>query len=196
MTYLADQEEKLATAGFGHFHRADRLLQQEPAHAFAIAQDWGKIWDFRFFSVILHLIIYGGLAIAALRRKKPTGNKRLEAFTEHSESNPGRSLGIKEKIKESCLEDSTRPSEKYKSRLIKQCLARYCLPDSHFILVCNPETSSRVTLASLGIGFQPIHLAMGYMSLTVRHKPTEISVFLYQSGDCTPTQHNQIKQHS
>ena len=33
--------------------------------------------------------------------------------------------------------------------------ARYCLPDSHFLLVFNPETSSRVTLAALGIGFQP-----------------------------------------
>ena len=33
--------------------------------------------------------------------------------------------------------------------------ARYCLPGSHFLLVFNPETSSRVTLATLGIGFQP-----------------------------------------
>ena len=33
--------------------------------------------------------------------------------------------------------------------------ARYCLPDSNFLLVFNPETSSRVTLAALGIGFQP-----------------------------------------
>ena len=31
----------------------------------------------------------------------------------------------------------------------------YCLPDSSPILVFTPETSSRVTLASLGIGFQP-----------------------------------------
>ena len=32
---------------------------------------------------------------------------------------------------------------------------RYCLPDSSFLLSCSPETSSRVTLAALGIGFQP-----------------------------------------
>ena len=31
----------------------------------------------------------------------------------------------------------------------------YCLPDSSPILVFSPETSSRVTLAALGIGFQP-----------------------------------------
>ncbi len=34
-------------------------------------------------------------------------------------------------------------------------VARYCLPDSRLSLSCNPETSSRVTLAALGIGFQP-----------------------------------------
>ena len=30
----------------------------------------------------------------------------------------------------------------------------YCLPDSHPLLIYNPETSSRVTLAALGIVFQ------------------------------------------
>ena len=30
----------------------------------------------------------------------------------------------------------------------------YCLPDSRFLVVCNPETSSQVTLASLGTVFQ------------------------------------------
>ena len=33
--------------------------------------------------------------------------------------------------------------------------ARYCLSDSFFLFGCNPETLSRVTLATLGIGFQP-----------------------------------------
>lgn len=32
---------------------------------------------------------------------------------------------------------------------------RYCLPDSRFIIVVTPEIVSRVTLAMLGIGFQP-----------------------------------------
>lgn len=32
---------------------------------------------------------------------------------------------------------------------------RYCLPDSRFSIVVTPETVSRVTLAMLGIGFQP-----------------------------------------
>lgn len=31
----------------------------------------------------------------------------------------------------------------------------YCLPDSRLSLSYNPETSSQVTLASLGIGLQP-----------------------------------------
>ena len=31
----------------------------------------------------------------------------------------------------------------------------YCLPDSLSLLVYNPETASQVTLAALGIGFQP-----------------------------------------
>ena len=31
----------------------------------------------------------------------------------------------------------------------------YCLPDRRPSLSCNPETSSQVTLALLGIGFQP-----------------------------------------
>ena len=34
-------------------------------------------------------------------------------------------------------------------------MGRYCLPDSCFLLVCDPETSSRVTLTLLGTGFQP-----------------------------------------
>ena len=34
-------------------------------------------------------------------------------------------------------------------------MGRYCLPDSCFLLGCDPETSSRVTLTLLGTGFQP-----------------------------------------
>ena len=37
-------------------------------------------------------------------------------------------------------------------------LLRYCLPDSSPIYVYNPETSSRVTLASLGTVFQTDHI--------------------------------------
>ena len=37
----------------------------------------------------------------------PLNKIRLEAYTERSESNPGRSLGINEDAKKSCLEDST-----------------------------------------------------------------------------------------
>ena len=33
-------------------------------------------------------------------------------------------------------------------------MSRYCLPDSYPLLAFNPETSSRVTLASLGTVFQ------------------------------------------
>ena len=38
---------------------------------------------------------------------KTTNNLWLEANTERSESNPGRSLGIKAKTRNGCLEDST-----------------------------------------------------------------------------------------
>ena len=44
-------------------------------------------------------------------------------------------------------------------------IARYCLPDSRLSLSCNPETSSQVTLAALGIGFQP--------NLTTSNKTTK-----------------------
>ena len=37
---------------------------------------------------------------------------------------------------------------------VLQFICWYCLPDSRSPLVCSPETSSRVTLASLGIAFQ------------------------------------------
>ena len=39
--------------------------------------------------------------------------------------------------------------------MVTPILRWYCLPDSHPLLGFNPETSSRVTLASLGTGFQP-----------------------------------------
>ena len=53
--------------------------------------------------------------------------------------------------------------------------ARYCLPDSHFLLVFNPETSSRVTLAALGIGFQPNLPSMPLNN----QKPTPICLYFY-----------------
>ena len=37
----------------------------------------------------------------------------------------------------------------------------YCLPDSRFFPVCNPETSSRVTLATLGTVFQTDFVGCG-----------------------------------
>ena len=45
---------------------------------------------------------------------------------------------------------------------------RYCLPDSHSLHVYNPETPSRVTLAMLGIGFQP-----NLPSIQLNHKTTK-----------------------
>ncbi|MCI6509396.1 MAG: hypothetical protein MR470_00405 [Prevotella sp.] len=39
--------------------------------------------------------------------------------------------------------------------MVTPILRWYCLPDSPPRHGFNPETSSRVTLASLGIGFQP-----------------------------------------
>ena len=49
----------------------------------------------------------------------------------------------------------------------KEHVIRYCLPDSSLLLSYNPETSSRVTLASLGIVFQILwFLVVNAMFLT------------------------------
>ena len=58
--------------------------------------------------------------------------------------------GLKQR-RGSCLEDSTLPV--YAHRIFY--MFWYCLPDSSFCYSLYPETSSRVTLATLGIGFQP-----------------------------------------
>ena len=38
--------------------------------------------------------------------------------------------------------------------MVELVVGWYCLPDSRPLLIYNPETSSRVTLATLGIVFQ------------------------------------------
>ena len=38
---------------------------------------------------------------------------------------------------------------------LSDTFVRYCLPDSLLLEIYSPETVSRVTLAALGIGFQP-----------------------------------------
>ena len=74
----------------------------------------------------------------------PIAMIRLEAYTERSESNPGHSLGIYKMIK-----------RKLSGRqYLIYAWIRYCLPDSCIYVFLYPETLSRVTLASLGIGFQ------------------------------------------
>ena len=55
---------------------------------------------------------------------------------------------------------------------------RYCLPDSSPFIIGNPETPSRVTLAALGIGFQP---NLPYIQLN--HKTTNQSGTQYQASD-------------
>ena len=49
----------------------------------------------------------------------------------------------------------TLHSSLFTKEKVTPILRWYCLPDSPPLLGFNPETSSRVTLASLGIGFQP-----------------------------------------
>ena len=55
---------------------------------------------------------------------------------------------------------------------------RYCLPDSSTFIIGNPETASRVTLAALGIGFQP-----NLPSIQLNHKTTNQSGTQYQASD-------------
>ena len=55
---------------------------------------------------------------------------------------------------------------------------RYCLPDSSSLHGYSPETASRVTLAMLGIGFQP-----NLPSIQLNHKTTNQSGTQYQASD-------------
>ena len=49
-----------------------------------------------------------------------------------------------------------------------------------FLTTCyNPETSSRVTLASLGIGFQPNLMVIGHLWIKHQYKKTEKNIFVY-----------------
>ncbi len=61
-------------------------------------------------------------------------------------------------------------------------LEGYCLPDSCLYVFFNPETSSRVTLASLGIGFQPNLLGLLSLKMIRTIKSTVVS--LSQDGSC------------
>ena len=57
------------------------------------------------------------LGLGLYRAQRDSNKIRLEAYTERSESNPGRSLGIIERLTNNCLEDSTsqafNPQETY-----------------------------------------------------------------------------------
>ena len=73
---------------------------------------------------------------------------RLEAYTERSESNPGHSLGIYKIIKRKL---SGRQYQKRKRISMQGTVFQTVI----FMYVSyNPETSSQVTLAALGIVFQ------------------------------------------
>ena len=67
-------------------------------------------------------------------------------------------------------------------------IARYCLPDSSPLRGYSPETSSRVTLASLGIGFQP-NIPVGLARISQNDLPAEYRNDLPQN-DPRPTTHN------
>ena len=128
-----------------------------------------------------------------------------EDNTEQSESNLGRSLGIYNWGEESCLEDSTTLLCSFASS------TRYCLPDSCFIYHVNPETASRVTLASLGIGFQPNLMVIGCLwikhqclilwfccGIKYQYKKTKKNIFVYfyllifYSSTIQPTTNNHL----
>ena len=57
----------------------------------------------------------------------------------------------------------------------------YCLPDSSSILVFTPETSSRVTLAALGIGFQPNLPTNNKTTIQLNDKTTNLSGRQYRA---------------
>ena len=55
----------------------------------------------------------------------------LEASTERSESNPGRSLGIYTAYSDSCLEDSTSPRPKHPFNPINPCSKKNSVVNEH-----------------------------------------------------------------
>ena len=59
--------------------------------------------------------------------------------------------------------------------------AWYCLPDSHPLLGFNPETSSRVTLGSLGIAFQA-NLIREIRLIRGRMKSSEVMCVFFEHG--------------
>ena len=77
-------------------------------------------------------VAVGELLLKRLTTPLSTINKkiRLEAYTEHSESNPGRSLGTINKKKHSCLEDSTLSTEYERSVVQAFTPFMYCIPDN------------------------------------------------------------------
>ena len=69
---------------------------------------------------------------------------------------------------------------------------RYCLPDSSFLLSCSPETSSRVTLAALGIGFQPkLPTIYNRQPTTYNQQPTTNNLQPNTTNQTPPTKHHQ-----
>ena len=96
------------------------------------------------------------LGLGLNRAQRDSNKIRLEAYTERSESNPGRSLGIYRTYSDCCLEDSTSQRAKYprqsdksvfvsplsffRTRIYRidtdtSLVGRYCLPDSsHYML--------------------------------------------------------------
>ena len=62
-------------------------------------------------------------------------------------------------------------------------MSRYCLPDSYPLLAFNPETSSRVTLASLGTVFQT-----DYLQVT---RPPSNKTIIQQNNKITKQQDNE-----
>ena len=95
---------------------------------------------------------------------KPLRSGRLEACIEHSESNPGLSLENHEDAVAAVWKTVPECGKNHERAPLTVCSMRYCLPDSSFLRVCNPETLSRVTLALLGIGFQPNPLGWFFVS--------------------------------
>ena len=75
----------------------------------------------------------------------PLNKIRLEAYTERSESNPGRSLGIYEDAKKAVWK-TVYLIDLFLFGTVFQTAV------NHFFI--HPETTSQVTLASLGIVFQ------------------------------------------
>ena len=116
---------------------------------------------YRFITLFISFSHISAIFVQPTALSKRTGNEeptkriRLEAYTEQSESNPGRSLGITNTEKGAVWKTVPHRANSQRGSFLILSAFRYCLPDSCNSIFMIPETPSWVTLAVLDTGLLP-----------------------------------------